>query len=96
MIAPAGRTPATLAMVDSSRNLTWRGRSNLYSGIGVYLAYAGRDDRVEPITAFGGWSETPTELRETGTIVQTPPVWDAVAPRKLCSPRQTTPRESFF
>ncbi len=64
---PAGRSPATLVMVDNSRNLTWRGRSNLYSGIGVYLAHAGRDDRVEPITDFARWSETPTELRETGT-----------------------------
>ena len=48
VIAPAGRSPATLVMVDNSRNLTWRGRSNLYSGIGVYLAYSGRDDRLEP------------------------------------------------
>ena len=57
-------------MVDNSRNLTWRGRSNLYSGIGVYLAYSGRDDRMEPITDFARWSETPTELRETGTTVK--------------------------
>ena len=67
VVAPAGRSPATLVMVDNSRNLTWRGRSNLYSGIGVYLAYSGRDDRQEPITDFARWSETPTELRETGT-----------------------------
>ena len=83
-------------MVDNSRNLTWRGRSNLYSGIGVYLAYAGRDDRQEPITDFARWSETPTELRETGTTVTKPPR-SGTRPtrRRLCWPRQTTPRGSF-
>ena len=70
VVAPAGRSPATLVMVDNSRNLTWRGRSNLYSGIGVYLAYSGRDDRLEPTTDFARWSETPTELRETGTTAE--------------------------
>ena len=30
--APAGRTPATLVMIDNSRNLAWRGRSNSTQG----------------------------------------------------------------
>ena len=94
--APAGRSPATLVMVDNSRNLTWRGRSNLYSGIGVYLAYSGRDDRLEPITDFARWSETPTELREAGTIVKAPSVWDAADPAQALLAETDNPTRVFL
>ena len=80
VVAPAGRSPATLVMVDNSRNLAWRGRSNLYSGIGVYLAISTRDDRQESINDFARWSETPTELRETGTSLTANPVWETDRP----------------
>ena len=42
VIAPAGRSPATLVMIDEPRNLIWHGRSNVFSQIGTYL------------TSFGG------------------------------------------
>ena len=94
--ASAARTPATLVMVDNARNLTWRGRSNLYSGIGVYLAHAGRDDRVEPITDFARWSDTPTELRETGTVVQTSSVWDTAEPAQALLAETDNPTRVFL
>ncbi len=94
--APAGRSPATLVMVDNSRNLTWRGRSNLYSGIGVYLAYSGRDDRLEPTIDFARWSESPTELREAGTIVKAPSVWDAADPAQALLAETDNPTRVFL
>ena len=94
--APAGRSAATLVQVDNSRNLTWRGRSNLYSGIGVYLAHTGRDDHLEPITDFARWSETPTELRETGTLVKPAPVWDAVDPAQALLAETDNPTRVFL
>jgi eukaryotic-like serine/threonine-protein kinase len=94
--APADRSAATLVMVDNSRNLTWRGRSNLYSGFGVYLAHAGQDDRVEQITDFARWGETPTELRETGTLVKQPPVWDAADPAQALLAETDNPTRVFL
>ena len=96
VIAPAGRSPATLVMVDNSRNLTWRGRSNLYSGIGVYLAYSGRDDRLEPITDFARWSESATELREAGSIVKAPSVWDVDEPAQALLAETDNPTRVFL
>ena len=34
VVAPAGRSLATLVMIDNARDLIWRGRSNLYARIG--------------------------------------------------------------
>ncbi len=96
VVAPAGRAPATLVMVDNSRNLTWRGRSNLYSGIGVYLAYSGQDDRMEPITDFARWSESPTELREAGSVLKAPAVWDAADPAQALLAETDNPTRIFL
>ena len=96
VIAPAGRTLATLVMVDSSRNLNWRGRSNLYSGIGVYLAYSAKDDRQEPVADFAHWTETPTELREAGSTVKSPSVWEAADPGEVVLARTENPTRVFL
>ncbi len=96
VIGPAGREPATLVSVDNSRNLTWRGRSNLYAGIGVYLAHAEPDDGVEPTTDFAHWRETPTELRETGTVVSPSPIWDAADPADALLAETDNPTRPFL
>ena len=80
VVAPAGRAPATLVMIDNARNLGWRGRSNLYSRIGVYLGISTRDDRQESILDFAHWSETPTEVRESGTTLTANAVWETTDP----------------
>ena len=95
-LGPAGRSPATLVTVDHSRNLTWRGRSNLYSGVGVYLAYSGRDDRLEPTTDFARWRETPTDLREAGTVAQATSVWDAADPAQALLAETDNPTRVFL
>jgi serine/threonine protein kinase len=77
VVAAASRSQTTLVMIDNARNLSWRGRSNIYSGIGTYLGFPGKDDRQEPTVDFAQWSETPTELRETGSAHRAQSVWDA-------------------
>jgi serine/threonine-protein kinase len=96
VIAAVGRTPGTLVTVDNSRNLTWRGRANLYSGIGVYLAYSGKDDRQEPTVDFAQWRETPTELREAGSNVRPPSVWETAEPGAAVLTEAENPTRVFL
>jgi serine/threonine-protein kinase len=96
VVAPAGLGPATLAMVDNPRNLTWRGRSNLYSRIGVYLAYSAKDDRAEPVVEYSRWRETTTGLREIGTTVKSTPVWDAPDPAQALLAETDNPTRAFL
>ena len=96
VVAPAGLAPATLVMVDNPRNLTWRGRSNLYSRIGVYLTSSAKDDRQEPIVEYARWRETATELREIGTTVKTTPVWDATDPAQALLAETDNPTRVFL
>ena len=78
-------------MIDNPRDLTWRGRSNLYAEIGVFLAFSTRVSDQEPIVDFARWMETPTELRETGTTVATASVWDAADPSQALRDRDRQP-----
>jgi serine/threonine-protein kinase len=96
VVAPAGRSPATLVMVDNARNLLWRGRSNLYSRIGVYLGISTRDDRQESISDFARWSETPTELRETGTALTANSVWETTDPGQALLAEADNPTGVFL
>jgi serine/threonine-protein kinase len=96
VIAPAGRSSTTLVMIDNPRNLTWRGRSNLYADIGVYLALSSGDPRQEPVTEFPRWRETASELRETGTTVSTTPVWAAADPSQALATEKDNPTRVFL
>ena len=62
----AGRTSATLVTVDNPRNLSWRGRSNLYSQIGLYLTSSGTEGRIEKIDQFSRWCETAERAARDG------------------------------
>ena len=96
VIAPAGRSSTTLVMIDNPRNLTWRGRSNLYSNIGVYLALSSRDLRQEQVTDYARWRETPTELRESGSTVSTTSVWAAADPSQALTIEKDNPTRVFL
>jgi len=96
VIAGAGRSSATLVMIDDPRDLTWRGRSNLYGGIGVYMAFSGEGERQEPIVDYPRWKETATELRETGTMVATSSVWDAADPGLAQATETDNPTRVFL
>jgi serine/threonine-protein kinase len=96
VVAPAGRSAATLVTIDSQRNLSWRGRSNLYSGIGTFLTLPGRDERVETIRDFSLWRESANELRETGTRTLGTSVWESADPSSALAREKDNPTRAFL
>jgi serine/threonine-protein kinase len=95
-IASAGRTSATLVRIDNPRNLSWRGRYNLYSQIGLYLTTSGADERSEKIDQFSRWSETANEVRETGSQVRPGSVWEATDPLQALLVQRDNPTRVFL
>ena len=95
MIAPAGRTPTTLVMVNDPRNLNWRGRSNLYSQIGAYLVAYGKEQQRSPITNFAAWEQGTSEPREVGSRLSVSSVWEATDPAKALSQENENPTRVF-
>ena len=71
VIAPAGNSLPTLVAIDSPRNLTWRGRSNLYGRMRTYLEPMQKGEGAETIDDFGRWKDTPSEVREVDTVLAT-------------------------
>ena len=96
VIAPAGRSPTTLVMIDEPRNLTWRGRSNLFSQIGTYLVSFGKEQQPSPITNFAGWEQGATEPREVGSRLSGSSVWDAADPLKALAQERENPTRVFL
>ena len=97
VIAPAGRSPATLVMIDEVRNLIWHGRSNVFSQIGTYLiSFGGKGQQRSPITEFSGWEQSPTDFREVGSRVSGTSVWDAADPMKSLSQERENPTRVFL
>jgi serine/threonine protein kinase len=96
VVAPAGRSPATLVTVDNPRDLVWHGRSNLYSSIGVFQTSSGRGDRQEPIVDFSRWSETPTDRRESGSKMVAASIWDAADPSVALAAETDNPTRVFL
>jgi serine/threonine protein kinase len=95
-IASAGRTSATLVWVDHSRNLTWRGRSNLYSQIGTFLTGSSSSDRGEKIDQFSRWCATTSELRETGSQLWPDSVWESADPLQALFVERDNPTRVFL
>ncbi len=96
VIAPAGRTPAQLVLVDDPRHLSWQGRANLYGPIGSYLATMPNSPERASITRFASWEQTPTELREAGSRVLTGPIWDAPDPLVALGQEREYPTRAFL
>ena len=96
VIAPAGRSPATLVMIDNPRDLSWRGRFNLYSGIGVYMALSSKNERQEPIVDFPSWIESAAEMRELDSTLATAPVWDVADPLAALQSETDNPTRVFL
>ena len=96
VVAPAGRSPATLVMIDNLRDLIWRGRSNVYARIGIFQAFSGAGERQEPIVEFSRWMETPTERRESGSKLVTTSIWDAADPLLALASESDNPTRVFL
>ncbi len=95
VIAEAGNVLPTLVAIDSPRNLTWRGRSNVYSGMHSYLEPMQKSEGVEAINDFKRWEETASEVREDRSIATTKSVWNSPAPLQELQPDQPNPTLAF-
>ena len=82
--------------MDNPRNLSWRGRSNLYSQIGLYLTSSSGEGRGEKVDQFSRWCETPSELRETGSQVWPDSVWDSADPLQSLFVQRDNPTRVFL
>jgi len=95
-IASAGRTSATLVAIDNPRNLSWRGRSNLYSQIGLYLTSTTAEARTETIDQFSRWCQAANELREAGSQVWPDSVWESPDPLQSLLVQRDNPTRVFL
>jgi eukaryotic-like serine/threonine-protein kinase len=96
VVAPAGRSPATLVMIDNVRDLIWRGRSNVYARVGVFQAFSGRAEHQAPITEFARWMETPTDRRESGSRIVATSIWEAADPSQALATEIDNPSRVFL
>jgi len=95
VIAPAGDSLPTLVAIDSPRNLTWRGRSNLYGRMRTYLEPMQKGEGTETIDDFGRWKDTPSEVREVDTVPATKSVWKSPQPLRDLLIEQDNPTQPF-
>ncbi len=85
--------PATLVETDEPERLAWRGKANLYSGIGTYLR-ASRDLMGKAtIEGFEPWADDPHLDREALSAVQPAPVWES--PELAFGSRRRDPSSAF-
>ncbi len=95
VIAPAGNSLPTLVAIDSPRNLTWRGRSNLYARMRAYLQTTRKGEGAETIDDFARWKETSSEVREVDTVPAVTSVWKSAQPLQELIIEQETPTQAF-
>jgi serine/threonine protein kinase len=95
VVAPPRETEAVLVATDSQETLEWRGQSNLYSRIGVFLQSTESPPSFPPIRDFGAWTETPTGARETGTLVARTRIWEETDPAHTLAQEGLNPTRAF-
>ena len=83
-------------MIDNPRDLTWRGRSNLYGNIGVYMAFSGEDERQEPIVDFRAGRKPRRSCARPAPMVATTSVWDAADPSQALATETDNPTRVFL
>jgi serine/threonine-protein kinase len=96
VIAPAGRTAASLVQVDDPGHLDWRGRSNIYGPISPFLSTPGESPKPMLIEDFASWERTATEPREFGSQVSEVPVWEAPDPLEALAEERDNPTRVFL
>lgn len=84
VIATGGPSPGTLVATDAPETLDWRGRDNIYGGIGTFLQPTGAAvDAASPVRDFGRWSRGGTALREIRSLATSDRVWASPDPLAL-------------
>ncbi len=94
-IAAGESGASTLVEVDDPRDLNWRGRSNLYRGIGAFLATPPRSPRPSRVTDFAAWEQGTTEPRELGSRLADRSVWEAADPIAALQQNREDPTRAF-
>jgi serine/threonine-protein kinase len=95
VIADASDGEATLLATDRPDNLVWRGRSNLYSGIGLFLLPIDSLLGREPIRDPARWSETADEIRELGSTFTQTRIWEEPNPSRSLAQESQDPTWAF-
>ena len=94
--APSRSSPTTLVATDNPRNLSWRGRGNLYSGLSAYLEPTRDGGSFPAITDFAAWRDSHIEVHETGdTSAVEDPVWKVPNPLQMLLIEQDDPTPAF-
>jgi serine/threonine-protein kinase len=88
-------SPPVLVAVDHARNLSWRGRSNLYSGIRPYLQSTRKGYEVQEIDGFAVWQDAAIDVREKGSRDVASSVWDTATPLQKLVIDQEDPTRAF-
>ncbi len=96
VVASAGRSSATLVLVDNARDLIWRGRSNVYAGIAIFEAFSGLGEHQESIVDFSRWMESPTDNQELGSRLVATSVWDVADPLQGLATETDNPTRVFL
>jgi hypothetical protein len=95
VVAPAGNALPTLVAIDNARNLTWRGRSNLYGKLRAYLESTGKAEGTEAIIDFARWKDAGPEIEEIGSTAVARPVWSSPQPLRDLVIEQENPTQAF-
>jgi serine/threonine-protein kinase len=96
VVAAAGPSAVKLVTIDNPQDLAWRGRSNLYDKIGVYLDISASGERQEPVTDFERWADGPLGPREVKSVLATASVWDAADPSLAQASETDNPTRAFL
>ncbi len=93
VIAAAGTVAATLVATDVPGSLDWRGRDNLYGGIGTFLMPTGASAATAtPVRDFVRWgSGAGSALRETRSLAARGRVWASADPTALLAAADPAP-----
>ncbi len=96
VVAPARDVGATLVATDRPDLLDWRGRANLYAGIGTFLQPAD-DPRVdrEPVHDWASWESGRAGARETGSTFARGRVWDEPDVSQALAQETQNPTRAF-
>ncbi|SIO13037.1 serine/threonine protein kinase [Singulisphaera sp. GP187] len=95
LMAPARDGEATLVSTDNPANLDWRGRSNLYSRIGIFLQPTGSRPPREPIRDWSTWEGSSADLRESDSVTGRARVWEEADPVQASSRDVQNPMRAF-
>ncbi len=90
VVARSGARPGVLVALADLRELVWRGRSNLYFGIGDYLRVDGSKQPVD----FAHWSDA-ADLREIGGRELSSSAWAAADPAQALKKSRDNPSRAF-